>query len=394
MRIILITSKLNFVTAGGSVIDLHLKAKGLVELGHQVTVITAYSSANKITETLPYAVKEENIAAASFASVQYKVYHMLRKYESEADVFYIDGNNFLYGGGMFRMLGGRTPVVAFFNIKLSCWSDTQDNYKKKQTLFAKIKRRARLLVEKYIGVKIANRMDAFIFTTPMVEKLCLDFGFKKSNSNVIPDFVSTREIIDKQNLAAGFINKRQTSAEITIFCSGRMIVEKGFDLVIKAFSLIKDKSRMRVIMSGGGPDAERLQKLTVDLGLQNFFSFPGWVEKSQLEKFFQQAHIFILPKWWPEYTSVLLIEAMAYGLPCIVPGGGGLEWLVEKGGLTFIADNAVSLAQRIEELANDGELRISLTKNILTKAKELDYKNLAVRMEQVMRLVVSARNKD
>jgi len=237
-------------------------------------------------------------------------------------------------------------------------------------------------------------MDAFIFTTPMVEKLYLDFGFKKSNSNVIPDFVNTQEIIDKQSSATGFLNKHQTPSEVIIFCSGRMIVEKGFDLVIKAFSLIKDKSRLRVIMSGGGPDAERLQKLTADLGLRQFFSFPGWVEKNQLEKFFRQAHIFILPRWWPEYTSVLLIEAMAYSLPCIIPKGGGLEWLAEKGGLTFEADDAVSLAQRIEELANDSELRSSLANNILTKAKELDYKKLTVRMEQIMRLVVSARNKN
>ena len=61
MRIVFITSKLNFETAGGSVLDLHLKAKSLLELGHEVTVVTAFSRANKINQPLPYTVKEEDI---------------------------------------------------------------------------------------------------------------------------------------------------------------------------------------------------------------------------------------------------------------------------------------------------------------------------------------------
>ncbi len=385
MRIILITSKLNLETAGGSVVDLHFKAKRLVELGHQVTVVTAFSRANKISEHLPYIVKEEDVSTAYFVSLQYKIFKLLRKYEQDADVFYIDGNSFLYGGGMFRWLGGKISVVAFFNVKLSCWSDTKDNYKKKQTIMAKTKRKVRLLLEKYIGIIIANKLDAFIFTTPMVEKLYLDFGFKKSKSNIIPDFVNTQEIINKQHKDIKL--HHQSSETINILCSGRMIIEKGFDLVIKAFATLNNKERFRIIISGDGPDRERLQRMANDLGLQLYISFPGWVDKEELEKFFQQAHIFILPKWWIEYTSVLLIESMGYSLPCIVPAGGGLEWLAEKGGLTFTKDDSASLARRIEELGNNSELRIDLAKNILAKAIELDYKKLVVKMEKIIRSV-------
>ena len=211
MRIVMFASKLNFETAGGSVLDLHLKAKSLYELGHAVTVVTAFSLANKINQSLPYVVKEEDVSAAGWTSQQRGIYKLLKKYEPEADVFYIDGNNFLYGGGAYRLLGGIISVIGFFNIKLSCWSDTQNNDKKKQTLLAKLKRRIRLLVEKNLGVPVANHLDAFIFTTPMVEKLYLDFGFKKNKSHVIPDFVNTQDIINQEGLTSEVIATHQAS---------------------------------------------------------------------------------------------------------------------------------------------------------------------------------------
>ena len=163
-----------------------------------------------------------------------------------------------------------------------------------------------------------------------------------------------------------------------------MIPEKGFDLIIKAFAAIKDKERFRVIMSGGGPDRDRLLMLTKELKLDSFISFPGWVKKEDLAKFFREAHIFILPKWWIEYSSVLLVEAMAHGLPCIVPRGGGLEWLVQKGALTFKEDNVWKLTEQIEVLGSSTELRTKLAESNLFKAKELDYRKLSTSLESIM----------
>src|SRR6266568_3651541 len=101
MRIVLITSKLNFKTAGGSVMDLHLKAKGLVDLGHTVTVVTAFSDNNIFAGELPYRVCEEMNYYRGLCGIQYHGLRILRKYEKDADAFYIDGQTFLYAGGLY-----------------------------------------------------------------------------------------------------------------------------------------------------------------------------------------------------------------------------------------------------------------------------------------------------
>lgn len=384
MKIVLVTSKLNFKTAGGSVIDLHLKAKGLVNLGHQVTVVTAFSGANMIEEALPYTLFEEDIKTGHLLGIQKGIYKILKKYKKSADVYYIDGHIFIYGGGLYRWFGGEIPVLGFFNIRLNCWADTQENNTKTTSVFTRLKKKFRLFLEKTIGVFLANKLDAFVFNTPMVKKLYMDFGYHDHKSSVIEDFVDTQKIILNNRLTGDKIKLHHQESNILIFCSGRLIKEKGFDLVIKAFNSLKDKTKYKVIISGGGSYSPSLKSLVSELGLTGFFDFPGWVKKEELYNLFRRAHIFIFPKWWIEYGSVILTEAMAFGLPCIVPAGGALAWLSKGASITFEPDNYQDLAEKIKSFSIDSELRVISAKNALEKAASIDYKILTTKLEIVL----------
>ena len=103
-----------------------------------------------------------------------------------------------------------------------------------------------------------------------------------------------------------------------------------------------------------------------------------------------QAHIFIFPRWWIEYGSVVLTEAMSMGLPCIVPAGGALEWLSKGGSLPYEPDDYKDLAKKIEELGSSTDLRIKLALGGLKRAEELDYKKLVIKLERAM---IFAQNK-
>jgi glycosyltransferase involved in cell wall biosynthesis len=386
MKIILLTSKLNFETAGGSVVDVHLKAKGLAELGHDVTVITTFLEKNIIKEKLPYRVRKENITKRTLLNIQYRGYQILKKYEQEADAFYIDGQIFVYAGGLYRKCGGKVPVVAFFNVRLNCWGDMHGTMTgAKVTLLKKLKKKIRLVIERAFGVPIANNLDAFIFTTPMVAKLYLDWGFDKEIASIIPDFVDMQEIINKHNITEKSITEHQRDPKkLTIFSTGRMIPEKGFDLIIKAFALVPDKEKCHVVLSGGGPEKENLEQLVRDRGLEKYFTFTGWVSREELEQLLLRAHIFIFPKWWIEYTSVLLIEVFAFGLPCIIPGGGGVAWLANDKALVFREDNIEEMAKQIELLGNSEEMRIQIAHDLFARTTILDSSELLKKFLHVL----------
>src|SRR3989344_3823305 len=125
MRIIGITTKLNFKNAGGSSDENDLLFRSLQELGNTVTVITAYSSLNNIQQRPPYTLIQEDIRTKTQFGIQRGIFRLLRKYEKDADYFHVDGHIFLYGAGVYRLLGGKVPVAAMFNREQIAWPDNQ-----------------------------------------------------------------------------------------------------------------------------------------------------------------------------------------------------------------------------------------------------------------------------
>ena len=294
MRVFIITTKLNFKTAGGSVGDIDLRAKALTEMGHTVTVVSTFSETNTITEPLPYRVKEEFIRPRGLLGIQMGTYRIIKKYELEADVFHVDGQVFLYAAGWYRLFGGRVPILNFFNHGLSAWADETKAYTKPTKpywLWAKwLKKTLRFLLERSLGVFIANRADAFIFNTPQVEKKFLSSGFDRRKGFVLPDFADTQGLITRESITMGKIVSRQqpVGGIVTMLLAGRMLPEKGFDMAIKAFASLPDKKNYRIIMSGTGPELNNLKRQVSELGLQDFFYFPGWVEREDLLSFFRR----------------------------------------------------------------------------------------------------------
>src|SRR3989344_2722217 len=389
MRIFLITSKLNFEEngspVGGSVVDLHLKARGLSELGHDVSVVTAFSESNKLFAPLPYAVIERRIPRRGLVGLQRGVYALLREFETKADAFYLDGHMFLYGGGAYRMLGGNVPVTGFFNIRLNSWADTSGNVVR-PSLYRRVKKNVRFFLEKVCGTPVANHLDAFIFNTPHVQKLYRDFGVgEPGRSVVIQDFIATEELGKRFGITAENVRQHQEKAQpVVLLATGRMIPEKGFELLLRAFAGVKEKQKYKVGLSGGGPDKERLEKLSDELGIAPYVHFPGWVPREELYGVFAEAHVFIFPRWWIEYGSAVLTEAMGFGLPSIIPGRGALEWLTAGSALTFHNENVEELCMRIEAFGNT-QCRQTHAQKSLSQGKALDYNILVLRLEEMLR---------
>ena len=145
---------------------------------------------------------------------------------------------------------------------------------------------------------------------------------------------------------------------------------KGFDLLIKAFSEIKNKEKYRLILGGDGPEKENIERMVRDLDLDRFVEFPGWVKKEEVFEFYKKADIFIQARWRSELTSVSLSYALAFGLPSILPGGGGLSWVAGPSALYFEDNNHIDLADKIEKLGDSDELRRNLSMSCSERLSE------------------------
>ncbi len=95
---------------------------------------------------------------------------------------------------------------------------------------------------------------------------------------------------------------------------GRLIPQKGFVDLLKAFALLPNRGEWTLKILGEGPDLESLQELTMTLGVSEQVEFPGFVEN--VFSFYANADIFVLSSHWEGFPNAL-VEAMAAGLKVV-----------------------------------------------------------------------------
>ena len=377
MKIFFITTKLNFRNAGGSIEEFDLMIRTLAKWGNEVTAVTTFSNANYISELLPYPLIEENFKSSGQLGIQYEIYKLLKKYESKADVFHVDGHIFLFGAGLYRKFGGKTPVSAFFNREQPSWQPYYSSFFSvlKESFFAKTKRDLRYFAEKYIGMFFANAIDFKSFISPMLQKKYEEFGLKINNTDVvIGDPIDFKKIIQENEIVENFYRARdKKSGPLTIFYSSRIAPAKGFDVLLKGFSEVKNKNDFRLILGGSGPEEKYVKQMIKDLQLEPYVKLTGWMDKKELYRVHkEEADIFIQADWLPFGTSISLLYAIVFGLPCILPKNTGLNWIAKDAAIYFEYRNPVDLARKIEKLGSDFELREKLSANCFNRLKDDD----------------------
>ncbi len=143
---------------------------------------------------------------------------------------------------------------------------------------------------------------------------------------------------------------------------GRLVGTKGLPYLIRAMKNVDCK----LIICGGGPDKDKLQRLTGKLALKNKVQFPGRVSEQEKHKLFSSCSLFVLPSIYESF-GIAAAEAMSYGKPVIASNVGGLPEVVNGGGLLANAKDSGDLAKQINSLLKNPEKR----KLLGIKAKEL-----------------------
>lgn len=388
MRIIFVTSKLNFISAGGSITDTDLKAENIKAMGHDVSVLTVYAQNNIITKTLPYRLIEERFNTRYHLRVQYQIWKVLKKYSGEADIFHVEGQ-YMLGAGLYRWLRGAKPIVLHFNREYFAWR--KGPFTVNPIRF--FKQRIRYLLERLLAWLIANKNDHFMFNTPFLRDAFERFGLNFIRpATIMPDFVDEQRLFRGAGMNADEAQRlrRERAGDVHLYATGRLIPEKGFDVLIRALAALLREREVQLTLGGQGPELERLKNLAAELGVADMVSFPGWVSYEQMAKFLAASDAFILPRWHHEVGSVILLEAMAFGLPCIVMDGGALEWLVGRDDLTFSAGDAGDLAKKIDGLVADSARRLSLGQYCRDRfVRTFHIKTLAPQLESVFTKVAA-----
>ena len=164
--------------------------------------------------------------------------------------------------------------------------------------------------------------------------------FNTSDLELIHNAVNVEEY-RKKNLERQKIREtlQINESDFVILGAGRLVHIKGFDTLIKACSLLNEKSgigkKWKLWLVGDGTEMANLKKLVADLELDNKTTF--WGFQIDVKPFLWASDLFVLPSH-NEPFGLVLLEAMASGLPPVATSVGGAldlmknnfsDWLFE-----------------------------------------------------------------
>ncbi|MCD7955155.1 MAG: glycosyltransferase family 4 protein [Lachnospiraceae bacterium] len=143
---------------------------------------------------------------------------------------------------------------------------------------------------------------------------------------------------------------KDTSGKIRLIYVGRLIEEKGLQLLLS--SIVENALENKVILTivGDGPYRSQLEKLTLNFHLNNCVSFAG--SQEDVLCYLKESDIFVHPAIWEEGFGITIIESMALGVPCIAFNRGAISEIIcnEVDGFIVNEVSGKALGSRITEL--------------------------------------------
>lgn len=144
---------------------------------------------------------------------------------------------------------------------------------------------------------------------------------------------------------------------VNVLSIGRLVYQKGFDILLEALRQIQDLDWELTIV-GDGPKRAALETLAIKFGINSRVKFPGWIERPDLLRYYQTATLFAYPSRDEGMPNVVL-EAMASGLPVVASNIAGNQDLVEENQTGFLIppNSAEELSKSLRKIIPDAALR-------------------------------------
>jgi len=166
---------------------------------------------------------------------------------------------------------------------------------------------------------------------------------------------------------------------------------KGVPVLLKAvLSLKKTGTPVQVIFAGGGELKEKYMQQAHGYGLSSVVKFIGRVTDEALPFWYNAADLFVLPSTTTgEAFGMVLLEAMASGVPVIASDLPGVRKVAEDGGVTFPASDYRALAREIHAYFSDEVDREAFGKEVRNMAEQkYGWGSVTDQLEEVYRELV------
>jgi glycosyltransferase involved in cell wall biosynthesis len=176
-----------------------------------------------------------------------------------------------------------------------------------------------------------------------------------------------------------------------ILCVSRLIERKGVQHLLEAMpAIVQEVANAKLTIVGEGDLAEKLQRRSKSLRIQDRVEFLGHIPHSDLPSWYRKAQLFVQPSYY-EGMSNTVLEAMASGLPLIVSAEGGQEELMRENSRIVPYGDPESLATAVIMTLSDATGMKAMSSRSREIALDYSWSTVAESYRQVYDAIQDSR---
>lgn len=126
--------------------------------------------------------------------------------------------------------------------------------------------------------------------------------------------------------------RSQMESVPTLIFAGRLVREKGVDVLLRAFAhLVNNYPTAVLLILGDGPARSSLERLVADLGICSKVKFYGSLSHIETIQLIRTSWCVCVPSLWNEPFGMIAAEAQMQGVPVVASSVGGLAEILIDG---------------------------------------------------------------
>ena len=225
----------------------------------------------------------------------------------------------------------------------------------------------------------------------MVSHVKWAFNLPEDKLVMIPNGVDAKEY-EKSTVDLNQFRRRfALPEEKIVLYVGRLVYEKGIQVLINAIPKILEKVNAKFVIVGNGYMKEPLWEKIKHMGLAHKVLFTGFVDDETLRNLQKCADVSVVPSLFEPF-GIVALEAMAAKSPVVVSDTGGLSEIVEHDltGVKVYPDNPESLAWGVTRVLLDEAYANKLRENAYRLVVEkYNWKKISRQTKSVYERVLS-----
>ncbi len=245
------------------------------------------------------------------------------------------------------------------------------------------------LPENFLNGLAAKGSDKVIVLSRFMKKeLITKFAVPAEKICIIPGGVDT-STFNPNTKKSSF--REMWADKFVVLYVGRLANEKNVSTLLKSIQIVTEKNKeVLLVIAGSGYKQAYLESLANRLGINRYVTFLGHIPHEQLPYLYASCDVFVNPAI-REPFGLTILEGMASGKPVIASKTGGMLDTVKDGenGLFFEPGDYENLADMLELLYGNQDMRNSIEQNARKSAEKYDWKIIAKQTLEVFEEVIS-----